>query len=46
MEPEMWEQGIVGFGRHHYKDESGSEGDGPHFAFSPRTSSIAFVFLR
>lgn len=37
----MWGPSIVGFGSHHYKYESGREGDSPNFAFSPRASSIA-----
>ena len=41
LEPRMWGPGIVGFGSHHYKYESGREGDAPNFAFSPRASSIA-----
>jgi hypothetical protein len=44
MEPKMWGPGIVGFGSHHYKYESGREGDSPNFAFSPRASSIALYF--
>lgn len=41
LEPKMWGASIVGFGSHHYKYESGREGDSPNFAFSPRASSIA-----
>ncbi len=41
LEPKMWGPGIVGFGSHHYKYESGREGDSPNIAFSPRASSIA-----
>jgi len=41
FEPKMWGPSIVGFGSHHYKYESGREGDSPNFAFSPRASSIA-----
>ncbi|MFN8154342.1 MAG: DUF1801 domain-containing protein [Bacteroidia bacterium] len=40
-EPKMWGPSIIGFGSHHYKYESGREGDSPNFAFSPRASSIA-----
>ena len=40
-EPKMWGPAIVGFGSHHYKYESGREGDSPNIAFSPRSSSIA-----
>ena len=41
LEPKMWGPSIVGFGSHHYKYESGREGDNANFAFSPRASSIA-----
>jgi len=41
IEPKMWGSSIVGFGSHHYKYESGREGDSPNVAFSPRSSSIA-----
>lgn len=41
LEPKMWGPSIVGFGSHHYKYDSGREGDSPNFAFSPRASSIA-----
>lgn len=41
LEPKMWGPSIVGFGSHHYKYESGREGDSPNVAFSPRASSIA-----
>ena len=41
LEPKMWGPGIVGFGSHRYKYESGREGDSPNIAFSPRASSIA-----
>jgi hypothetical protein len=41
LEPKMWGSSIVGFGSHHYKYESGREGDSPNVAFSPRASSIA-----
>jgi len=44
LEPKMWGPSIVGFGSHHYKYESGREGDSPNFAFSPRASSIALYF--
>jgi len=41
FEPKMWGPSIVGFGSHHYKYESGREGDSPNIAFSPRATSIA-----
>ena len=41
LKPKMCGPSIVGFGSHHYKYESGREGDSPNIAFSPRASSIA-----
>jgi hypothetical protein len=41
LNPKMWGPAIVGFGSHHYKYESGREGDSPNVSFSPRASSIA-----
>ena len=41
LEPKMWGPGIIGFGSHHYKYDSGREGDSPNIAFAPRASSIA-----
>lgn len=37
--PKMWGPSIIGFGRYHYKYESGREGDMPVIAFSPRKSA-------
>ncbi len=34
--PKMWGPSIIGFGSHHYKYESGREGDTPLIGFSPR----------
>jgi len=39
-EPEMWGSSIVGFGRYHYKYESGHEGDCPITGFSPRKQNL------
>ena len=41
FEPKMWGPSIIGFGSHHYKYDSGREGDSPNIAFAPRASSIA-----
>ena len=35
-EPKMWGPAIVGFGKYHYKYESGHEGDFFRVGFSPR----------
>jgi hypothetical protein len=37
--PKMWGPSIVGFGSHHYKYESGREGDVPLAGFSPRKAA-------
>jgi len=38
--PRMWGPSIIGFGSHHYRYESGREGDMPLIAFSPRKAAI------
>jgi hypothetical protein len=37
--PKMWGPSIIGFGSHHYKYESGREGDMPVIGFSPRKAA-------
>jgi hypothetical protein len=37
--PKMWGASIIGFGSHHYRYESGREGDIPIIAFSPRKAA-------
>jgi hypothetical protein len=37
--PKMWGTSIIGFGCHHYKYESGREGDTPLTGFSPRKAA-------
>ena len=41
FDAKMWGQNIIGFGRYHYKYESGHEGDAPLVAFSPRKEAIS-----
>jgi len=36
----MWGPSIIGFGSHHYRYESGREGDMPRIAFSPRKTEL------
>ncbi len=43
-EPKMWGASIVGFGDHHYRYESGREGDTFLVGFSPRKDTIT-VYL-
>ena len=39
QKPKMWGPSIVGFGSHHYRYESGREGDMPLICFSPRKNA-------
>lgn len=36
----MWGRSIVGFGRYHYRYDSGHEGDAPRIGFSPRKDAL------
>lgn len=40
LEPVMWGDSIIGFGKYHYKYASGREGDSPLTGFSPRKREI------
>ncbi len=40
LDPYMYGPSIIGFGTHHYKYESGHEGDMPLACFSPRKTAI------
>lgn len=40
LEPNMWGDAIIGFGRQHYKYASGREGDMPLVGFSPRKQNL------
>ena len=37
--PKIWGTSIIGFGSHHYRYDSGREGDMPLLCFSPRKSA-------
>ncbi len=43
--PKMWGSSIIGFGRVHYKYESGREGDMPMIGFSPRAKNLSLYIL-
>lgn len=43
--PVMWGSSIVGFGRYHYKYESGHEGDAPRAGVSPRKANLVLYVL-
>jgi hypothetical protein len=45
QEPQMWGPTIVGFGRYHYKYETGREGDAAAVGFSPRKASLSLYGL-
>jgi hypothetical protein len=45
LKPEMWGAAIVGFGRYHYKYESGHEGDSCLTGFSPRNQNISLYVM-
>lgn len=44
-EPRMWGASIVGFGRYHYKYESGREGDSAITGFSPRKGDLTLYIM-
>lgn len=44
-EPKMWGPSIVGFGKYHYKYESGREGDMCMAGFSPRKEALTIYIL-
>ncbi len=43
--PRMWGPSIVGFGRYHYRYESGREGDFMLTGFSPRKANLVLYVL-
>ena len=43
--PTMWGDSIVGFGKYHYKYESGREGDWFVTGFSPRKQNISIYIM-
>jgi hypothetical protein len=43
--PAMWGAFIVGFGAYHYRLESGTEGDAPVIAFSPRGQNFSLYHM-
>lgn len=44
-EPQMWGPSIVGYGRYHYKYESGREGDFLLTGFSPRKAAMTIYIM-
>jgi hypothetical protein len=45
FEAKMWGPSIVGFGRYHYKYDSGREGDSLATGFSPRKANLSVYIL-
>jgi len=45
LEPKMWGDSMVGFGRYHYKYKSGREGDYFLTGFSPRKRNISIYIM-
>jgi hypothetical protein len=43
--PEMWGDSIVGFGRYHYRYESGREGEWFLTGFSPRSQNLTIYIM-
>jgi Domain of unknown function (DU1801) len=41
----MWGSSIIGFGSHHYRYDSGREGDTPLVGFAPRKSALVLYGL-
>lgn len=45
LEPEMWGPSIVGYGRCHYRYDSGREGDWILTGFSPRKAAMSVYIM-
>jgi len=45
LKPKMWGPAIIGFGRYHYKYESGREGDFMLTGFSPRKAKLVMYIM-
>jgi hypothetical protein len=45
LEPKMWGTSIIGFGKYHYKYESGREGEMCLVGFSPRKQNITLYLM-
>jgi hypothetical protein len=43
--PVLWGPAIIGFGKYHYKYESGHEGDAALISFSPRKQNITLYLM-
>ena len=45
LEPQMWGPSIIGYGRYHYKYESGREGEFMMTGFSPRKQNLTIYIM-
>ena len=45
MKPVMWGPAIIGYGRYHYKYDSGREGDSMQIGFSPRKAKLVVYIM-
>lgn len=45
FQPVMWGPSIIGYGRYHYKYESGREGDFLATGFSPRKANLSIYIM-
>ena len=45
LEPQMWGPSIIGYGRYHYKYESGREGEFMLTGFSPRKANLTVYIM-
>ena len=45
FQPRMWGETIIGFGRYHYKYDSGREGDYLLTGFSPRKANLVLYVM-
>ncbi len=44
LAPTMWGPSIIGYGRYHYRYESGREGEACRIGFSPRKAALVLYF--
>lgn len=45
LEPQMWGPTIIGYGRYHYRYDSGREGDMCRAGFSPRKANLSLYLM-
>lgn len=45
LKPQLWGPSLIGYGKYHYKYESGREGDFFKAGFSPRKTAMTFYIM-